>query len=45
MTEMAVECSHPERCVVAHPFNPPYLMPLVSGGGPPTQHRMSRLGG
>ncbi|MEZ4708232.1 MAG: 3-hydroxyacyl-CoA dehydrogenase NAD-binding domain-containing protein [Caldilineaceae bacterium] len=29
MTEMAVECSHPERCVVAHPFNPPYLLPLV----------------
>ena len=29
MTEMAVEVQHPERCVVAHPFNPPYLMPLV----------------
>ena len=29
MTEMAVEVKHPERCVVAHPFNPPYLMPLV----------------
>lgn len=29
MTEMAVECSHPERLTVAHPFNPPYLMPLV----------------
>ncbi|MEM7335337.1 MAG: 3-hydroxyacyl-CoA dehydrogenase NAD-binding domain-containing protein [Chloroflexota bacterium] len=29
MTEMAVEVNHPERCVVAHPFNPPYLMPLV----------------
>jgi carnitine 3-dehydrogenase len=29
MTEMAVNCQHPERCVVAHPFNPPYLMPLV----------------
>jgi 3-hydroxyacyl-CoA dehydrogenase len=21
--------SHPERCVIAHPFNPPHLMPLV----------------
>lgn len=29
MTEMAVECQHPERCTVAHPFNPPYLMPVV----------------
>ncbi|RMF04006.1 MAG: L-carnitine dehydrogenase [Chloroflexi bacterium] len=29
MTEMAVQTRHPERCVVAHPFNPPYIMPLV----------------
>ncbi|MBV7329618.1 L-carnitine dehydrogenase [Chloroflexi bacterium TSY] len=29
MSEMAIECKRPERCVVAHPFNPPYLMPLV----------------
>lgn len=29
MTEMAIDLKHPERCVVAHPFNPPYLMPLV----------------
>ena len=29
MTEMAVDLQHPERCVVAHPFNPPYLMPVV----------------
>lgn len=29
MTEMAVECQRPERCIVAHPFNPSYLMPLV----------------
>lgn len=29
MTEMAIECSHPERLTVTHPFNPPYLMPLV----------------
>jgi len=21
--------SHPERCVIAHPFNPPHLMPLL----------------
>ena len=29
MSEMAAECQYPERCVVAHPFNPPYLMPVV----------------
>jgi carnitine 3-dehydrogenase len=29
MTEMAVEARTPERLVVAHPFNPPYLIPLV----------------
>lgn len=29
MSEMDVECQHPERCTVAHPFNPPYLMPVV----------------
>lgn len=29
MTEMAVNVRHPERCVVAHPFNPPYLIPVV----------------
>lgn len=29
MTEMAVEAHAPHRLVVAHPFNPPYLIPLV----------------
>ncbi|GAA2177203.1 3-hydroxyacyl-CoA dehydrogenase NAD-binding domain-containing protein [Leucobacter tardus] len=29
MTEMALEAEHPERLVVGHPFNPPYLIPLV----------------
>lgn len=33
MTMLAQNCRHPERCVVAHPFNPPYLMPLVEVGG------------
>src|SRR6516164_4441771 len=23
------EVSHPERCLIAHPFNPPHLIPLV----------------
>lgn len=30
MTDLQRECRHhPERMVVAHPFNPPYLVPLV----------------
>jgi len=29
MTEMQDNCTHPERTVVGHPFNPPYLIPLV----------------
>jgi carnitine 3-dehydrogenase len=29
MTQMQVDCSRPDRLVVGHPFNPPYLIPLV----------------
>ncbi len=29
MTQMATEAARPERLVVGHPFNPPYLIPLV----------------
>jgi carnitine 3-dehydrogenase len=29
MSQMAVGCAQPERFVVGHPFNPPYLIPLV----------------
>jgi carnitine 3-dehydrogenase len=29
MSEMQIKCAHPERTVVGHPFNPPYLIPLV----------------
>ena len=29
MTDIQARCSSPERTVVGHPFNPPYLMPLV----------------
>lgn len=29
MSEMQVAATHPERLVVGHPFNPPYLIPLV----------------
>ena len=29
MTDIQAKCSTPQRTVVAHPFNPPYLLPLV----------------
>ncbi len=29
MTEIQAGCTHPERTVVGHPYNPVYLMPLV----------------
>jgi carnitine 3-dehydrogenase len=29
MSEMQVKCVHAERTIVGHPFNPPYLIPLV----------------
>ena len=29
MTDMAVDCANPGRLLVGHPFNPPYLIPLV----------------
>ena len=29
MSQMQDRCAHPERTVVGHPFNPPYLIPLV----------------
>ncbi|MEB3368914.1 3-hydroxyacyl-CoA dehydrogenase NAD-binding domain-containing protein [Saccharopolyspora mangrovi] len=29
MTEMQQRCTSPQRLVVGHPFNPPYLIPLV----------------
>ena len=29
MTDMAVDCRNPGRLLVGHPFNPPYLIPLV----------------
>jgi carnitine 3-dehydrogenase len=33
MTEMQVAAATPERFVVGHPFNPPYLIPLVEVTG------------
>jgi carnitine 3-dehydrogenase len=29
MTLIQADCVNPGRCVVGHPFNPPYLIPLV----------------
>src|SRR5439155_20644844 len=29
MSVMQSKCMHPQRCVTAHPFNPPHLVPLV----------------
>ena len=29
MTDIQADCATPQRTVVAHPFNPPYLLPLV----------------
>ncbi len=28
-SRLVVDCRHPERCIMAHPINPPHLMPLV----------------
>ena len=33
MSDMVVACATPERFVVGHPFNPPYLIPLVEIAG------------
>src|ERR1700731_2327179 len=36
--------SHPERCVIAHPFNPPHLIPLVEivGGAKTSKDTIER---
>ena len=36
--------SHPDRCVIAHPFNPPHLIPLVEivGGAKTSQDTVRR---
>ncbi len=33
MSEMQVACADPSRTIVGHPFNPPYLIPLVEVAG------------
>jgi 3-hydroxyacyl-CoA dehydrogenase len=45
MSEIQSACErHPERCVIAHPFNPPHLVPLVeiAGGGKTSQETVER---
>jgi carnitine 3-dehydrogenase len=29
ISKVQIDCRHPERCVIGHPFNPPHLVPLV----------------
>jgi 3-hydroxyacyl-CoA dehydrogenase len=45
MSEIQSGCaSHPERCVIAHPFNPPHLVPLVEivGGTKTSEETIER---
>jgi 3-hydroxyacyl-CoA dehydrogenase len=44
MSEIQSGCPlHPERCVIAHPFNPPHLIPLVEiVGGAKTSEETTR---
>jgi 3-hydroxyacyl-CoA dehydrogenase len=45
MSEIQSDCpSHPERCVIGHPFNPPHLMPLVEivGGAKTSEATIER---
>src|SRR6202163_4252022 len=46
MSEIQSGCpSHPERCVIAHPFNPPHLVPLVEivGGAKTSEETIQRV--
>jgi 3-hydroxyacyl-CoA dehydrogenase len=45
MSDIQSGCpSHPERCVIAHPFNPPHLVPLVEivGGAKTSEQTIAR---
>jgi 3-hydroxyacyl-CoA dehydrogenase len=45
MSEIQAGCpSHPERCVIGHPFNPPHLVPLVEivGGAKTSEETIER---
>jgi 3-hydroxyacyl-CoA dehydrogenase len=46
MSEIQSGCrSHPERCVIGHPFNPPHLVPLVEivGGAKTSEDTIQRV--
>jgi 3-hydroxyacyl-CoA dehydrogenase len=46
MSEIQSGChSHPERCVIGHPFNPPHLIPLVEivGGAKTSEDTIQRV--
>jgi 3-hydroxyacyl-CoA dehydrogenase len=46
MSEIQSACrSHPERCVIGHPFNPPHLVPLVEivGGSKTSEETLQRV--
>src|ERR1700760_2240500 len=46
MSEIQSGCrSHPERCVIGHPFNPPHLIPLVEivGGAKTSEESIQRV--
>ena len=46
MSEIQLGCrSHPERCVIGHPFNPPHLVPLVEvvGGAKTSEETIQRV--
>ena len=45
MSAIQTACErHPERCVIAHPFNPPHLVPLVelAGGASTSEDTVAR---
>ena len=44
MSSIQSGCRHPERCVIGHPFNPPYLVPLVEvvGGAKTSSENLQR---
>ncbi|AOL03504.1 MULTISPECIES: 3-hydroxyacyl-CoA dehydrogenase NAD-binding domain-containing protein [Burkholderia] len=46
MSDIQTACDkHPERCLIAHPFNPPHLIPLVElvGGDATSQEVIARV--
>ncbi len=48
MSEIQSGCpTHPERCVIGHPFNPPHLVPLVEivGGAKTSEDTIRRVTG